>query len=63
MERLLTRSEVAGRLGIRPRTFSRHKARLVAEGLQPVKVGLHDKFRESSLDRLIRDAAENGTAL
>lgn len=59
MEKLLTRKEAATRLGMSVRTFIRHKARLKAQGLQEVCVGGWPKFREASLDRLIKQAAEN----
>ena len=62
-ERLLSRSEVALRLNISPRTFSRYKAKLMALGLQAVQIGQHPKFRESSLDTLIEKLAEMGGRL
>jgi hypothetical protein len=59
-ENLLSRKEAAKRLNMNPRTFSRHKARLMALGLQAVQIGQYPKFRESSLDRIIQRLAENG---
>lgn len=59
-ERLLTRKEAAQRLSMSPRSFSRHRAKLMAAGLQAVQIGQYPKFRESSLDRLIQRMADNG---
>lgn len=59
-ERLLSRRETAQRLNMSPRTFTRHRAKLLAFGLQMVQIGQYPKFRESSLDRLIQRLAENG---
>lgn len=59
-ENLLSRKEAAQRLNMSPRTFSRHKARLMALGLQAVQIGQYPKFRENSLDRIIQRLAENG---
>lgn len=59
-ERLLSREEVARRLDMNPRTFTRHKAKLMALGLQAVQLGQYPKFRESSLDRVIQRLAESG---
>ncbi len=62
-EQLLTAKEVATRLGICYRTFNEYRPRLVAKGLQEVVVGRSRKFRQESLDRLIRRAAESGVSL
>lgn len=62
-EKLLTRKQVAERLGISPMTFSRHRARLIAKGLQQVDFGQYPKYRESSLYKLIKNAAETGERL
>jgi hypothetical protein len=59
-ERLLSITETAQRLDMSTRSFARHKAKLVAMGLQTVKIGQYAKFRESSLDRVIQRLAENG---
>ena len=59
-ERLLSRLETAQRLNMSTRSLSRHKARLMALGLQAVQIGQYPKFRESSLDRLIQRMADNG---
>ena len=57
-ERLLTRKQVAERLGVSPVTFSRHRARLIAKGLEQVNFGQYPKYTESSLEKLIKWAAE-----
>ncbi len=62
-EQLLTTKQVAAKLAVNVRTFYRHRARLVAKGLQPVGFAKHPKYRESSLDRLIKQAAETGERL
>lgn len=59
-EKLLSRKEAANRLGISPRSFSRHRAKLMALGLQAVQIGQYPKFREASLDRLIERLADQG---
>jgi hypothetical protein len=59
-EKLLSRRETAQRLSMSCRTFTRHRARLMALGLQAVQIGQYPKFRESSLDRIIQRLAENG---
>lgn len=62
-ERLLKLGETADRLGISRRQFYRLRPRLVAKGLQEVAIGKCKKYRESSLDSLIKSAAENGRSL
>ncbi len=62
-EQLLTAKEASRRLGICYRTFNEYRPRLVAKGLQEVFVGKSRKFRQASLDRLIKQAAESGVAL
>ena len=58
-ERLLTMEEVAQRLGVVKRSVQRYLPKLMARGLQRVKVGPHlVRFREASLDRIIKRAAE-----
>lgn len=57
-ERLLSRAETAKRLDMSTRSFDRHKAKLMARGLQTVKIGKYAKFRESSLDGVIQRLAE-----
>ena len=62
-EKLLTLKDVAERLGVSPITLGRHKARLIAKGLKQVNFGLHPKYTESSLEKLIKNAAETGQRL
>ncbi len=62
-EQLLTAKQAAMRLGVCYRTFNEYPSRLVAKGLQEVFVGKSRKFRQASLDRLIKQAAESGVAL
>lgn len=62
-ERLLQLGETAARLGISRRQFYRLRPRLVAKGLQEINVGKCKKYRELSLDNIIRKAAENGQGL
>ncbi|AQT69202.1 hypothetical protein STSP2_02389 [Anaerohalosphaera lusitana] len=57
-ERLLSRKETAQRLSMSMRSFSRHRARLMALGLQAVQIGQYPKYREASVDRLIKKLAE-----
>ncbi|MHC4618588.1 MAG: helix-turn-helix transcriptional regulator [Planctomycetota bacterium] len=62
-ERLLRLNEVAERLGISRRQFYRLRPQLIAKGLQEVKIGHRRRYREASLDVLIRKAAETGRGL
>ena len=62
-EQLITAKQAALRLGICYRSFNSYRPRLVAKGLQEVRVGRSRKFRQASLDRLIEKAAENGVPL
>jgi predicted DNA-binding transcriptional regulator AlpA len=62
-ERLLQLNETANRLGISRRQFYRLRPRLIARGLQEIRIGHQRKYRESSLDDIIRRAAENGQSL
>lgn len=62
-ERLLQLGETAKRLGISRRQFYRLRPRLIARGLQEVRVGKLPKYREVSVDDIIRTAAETGRAL
>lgn len=43
-----------------PRTFDRHRPRLIAMGLQKIDIGQKLRFREASVDKVIRNLAENG---
>jgi hypothetical protein len=62
-EKLLSRKDTAQRLAMSTRTFARHKAKLIALGLQVVKIGQYVKFREASLDKLIQRLSEDGGLL
>ena len=62
-EQLLTPKQAAAKLAVNVRTFYRYRARLIAKGLQQVKFGQYPKYRESSLDKLIKQAAETGEEL
>ena len=60
-ERLLTVEQVAQRLGIVSSTVRRHLYQLMANGLQRVELGGNTRlirFREDSLNRMIKRAAE-----
>jgi DNA-binding transcriptional regulator YhcF (GntR family) len=60
-ERLLSIDEVARRLGVVTTTVRRHLTQLRASGLQRVEIGAGSRlvrFREDSLDRMIKRAAE-----
>jgi len=58
-ECLLTISETARRLGMSRTHLYRIMPQLCADGLQRVAVGSRTRFREASLDRLIRESAEH----
>jgi len=62
-ERLLKLCETAERLAISRRQFYRLRPRLVAKGLQEITIGKCRKYREASLDNIIRKAAEEGQDL
>jgi predicted DNA-binding transcriptional regulator YafY len=62
-ERLLSAAETAERLNISIRTFHRYKNRLIAKGLQSVTCGRRIVFREASLDKVIKRAADNNTSI
>ena len=58
-ERLLTIDQVAARLNVVRRTVERHLLKLKARGLQEVGLGTRSiRFREASLDNMIKRAAE-----
>jgi predicted DNA-binding transcriptional regulator AlpA len=57
-EQLLTPIDTAKKLAISRTTFYKLRYRLIANGLQYVVLGGIVKYRQSSLDRLIADAAE-----
>ena len=62
-EQLLTINETAKRLGVSKSTLRRKLSRLRANGLQLVRLGKRPMFREASLDRIIKRAAEAETPL
>ena len=62
-EQLLTTKQAAAKLAVNVRTFYRYRARLIAKGLQQVNFGQYPKYREFSLDKLIKQAAETGEQL
>lgn len=57
-EQLLTPTEVYKKLRISRSKFYRIRAKLIANGLQTVKIDGSVKYLESSLDRMILRAAE-----
>jgi len=58
-EKLLTIDQVASRLGVVRKTVQRHLPAMRANGLQQVNLGRKSiRFREASLDRIIKRAAE-----
>jgi predicted DNA-binding transcriptional regulator AlpA len=58
-EQLLNIDQVAMRLGVVRKTVERHLLKLRANGLQQVGFGTRSiRFREASLDNLIKRAAE-----
>ena len=62
-ERLLNAEQASARLGISARSFLRNRAKLCAVGLQMVRLGKRINYREDSINRLIRYAAENEETL
>lgn len=56
-EQLLTPREVAKRLMVSTRTLNRNRGKLLAHGLQIVRIGKTVKYRKSSLDEAIRSLA------
>jgi predicted DNA-binding transcriptional regulator AlpA len=57
-EQLLTQTDVTQRLSISKTTFYRMRQRLARLGLEHVILGGMIRYRQSSLDRMIADAAE-----
>lgn len=60
-EKLLTIDDVSRRLGVASRTVRRHLTEFQAGGLQMIHIGGKTRlirFRESSLDQMIKRAAE-----
>ena len=62
-ETLLSIKEASRRLGISIRSFHRHRKKLIAVGLQIVRLGQRVTVREGSIDRIIRLAAERDEPL
>ncbi len=62
-ELLLSAKQTSQRLGLSLRSFYRYRDKLVAHGLQKVQAGRRITYREHSIDRLIRNAAETESAL
>lgn len=62
-EQLLRPSEVYRKLRISKAKFYRILPRLVAKGIKRVKIDGNDKYLESSVDEMIRKAAETETAI
>lgn len=62
-EQLLNAKEAARRLGISVRSFLRYRPKLCAVGMQMVRAGQRVTYRESSIDRIIRLAAEEDKPL
>jgi hypothetical protein len=62
-EQLLTPIQAARKLGISRAKFYVLRASLIARGMKRVTVGSHIKYLESSLEKLIQRAAENGKPL
>ena len=57
-EQLLNVKQASARLGISVRSFHRYRPKLIALGLQRIRAGHRVVYRESSIDRIIRLAAE-----
>jgi hypothetical protein len=62
-EQLLTPIEVARKLSISRSKFYRIRGRLIANGVKWVIVDRNIKYLESSIDTLIRKAAETEAAI
>jgi len=62
-EQLLTPTDVKNKLRISRSKFYRLRARLIANGMQTVKVDGSVKYLESSIDELILRCASEGRAL
>jgi hypothetical protein len=57
-EQLLTPRDAARKLAIGRSTFYQLRQRLIANGMEYVVIGGIVKYRQSSIDKLIADAAE-----
>ena len=62
-EQLLNTKQTAARLGISVRSLHRYLPKLIALGLQKIRAGHRVVYRESSIDRIIRLAAERNSDL
>jgi len=62
-EQLLRPSEVYRKLRISKTKFYRIRARLIAGGMKRVRIDGNVKYLESSIDEMIRRAAETETPL
>jgi len=62
-ELLLSAKQTANRLGLSLRSFYRYRSKLIALGLQAVRAGRRISYREASIDRIIREAAEHDEPL
>ena len=63
-EQLLTIEQIARKLASSHMTVRRHLPELKAKGLEQVRFSTRTlRFRESSLDKMIRRAAERGERL
>jgi len=63
-EQLLSIDQVAKRLSVVSKTVQRHLPKLKARGLQQVNLsGRYIRFREASLDQMIRRSAERSEPL
>ena len=62
-EALVSIKEASKRLGISIRSFHRHRKKLLAVGLQIVRLGQRVTVREKSIDSVIEYAAENENPL
>jgi len=62
-EQLLSIREAAKRFGVSRSTFYEYQPKLIAKGLQRVVAGRLPRFVESSIDRVIKTAAEKDIPL
>lgn len=62
-ERLLDRINTSSRFGISQRSLVRHEPELIAKGLVRVRAGSRVLYQESSIDGLIRRAADKNESL
>ena len=62
-EQLLTPNQTAKMLGISCSKFYSIRDQLIARGMKRIMVGRNFKYLQSSIERLIRIASENGKPL